>query len=272
MNNKQSGLRNIGSKKAMVEQTTLLIVIIAIVILVVLFAFSYGYKKYLQDKDITEKCRITMVANSKIRMIDLTVEGLQTGQGLQKERFPVECPRLPDLEIKLSDVKSKSDSTTAMKYYIMNIIANEMKNCAYRYINDLRDTVPFNTEPGTHCGYCRLISFDKGIKDKFKVTPIKTAKTGNNDDSPVIDNFMSFLMNAKAPGTNMYYSEYFYGFKKNTDENTKFSDLFMSTDYIAKYKANGVSDADIQKMKDGIDTLDVTIDPAKKILCDVYYH
>jgi hypothetical protein len=238
------------SKKGLIEHTELLELLIILAIIVVMIVYA-GYQVFYTKKNVvSQECISTMMMNSKTRFNDISVSGLITGEGKELERAAVICDSLPDLNIKYSDVKSKSNTKAAMKYYIMKLIAEDMRSCHHRYIGDVPDAVPFSNKDGVYCGVCRKFSFDYELKREFNINSL-------NQKSEKIDYFMTFLMNTKIPATKQYYSEYLYGFNKGTSERIDF------IDYVKQKYENEEGKPLTADQIAAIQKWDFTIDPSK---------
>jgi hypothetical protein len=234
-------------KRGVIERQALLVLILIVIVFVVLLFFAQEFSTWVDTLGVTNKCRVTMSANAFVRFREgKTLDELMGGQDMHKERIPVECPRLQDLEIKHSAVKSLSGSKEAMKFNIMKMIAEEMRTCHYRYLGDMPNVLPFGAKEGRFCGICREFYFDDAIKKDFNLNSKK--------DSEKLSNLMTFLMNAKMSNPNVYYSEYLYGFKKTTSNRFTFQDLVDS-------KGGQVGESIPSEYK--LNALDLTIDPSK---------
>ena len=102
-------------KRAVIARSTLLVLIIVIIVLVVLLDVTTLFGSYMETVGIETKCRAEVTANSQIRYRDFTdLDNLRSGQGAADERWALDCPSMPDLEITMRDVKSKSATDGAM--------------------------------------------------------------------------------------------------------------------------------------------------------------
>ena len=109
-------------KKGFTEQDVFLAVAFAVIILIVLASMSGLFVKWFGVTTLEESCRLSVLANAKVRYSDLLIVGKN------KERISINCPSKEDLEITYSDASSKTHAgtTAAVEYAIMKMVAEEL--------------------------------------------------------------------------------------------------------------------------------------------------
>jgi len=207
-------------KKGFTEQDVFLAVAFAVIILIVLASMSGLFVKWFGVTTLEESCRLSVLANAKVRYSDLLIVGKN------KERISINCPSKEDLEITYSDASSKTHAgtTAAVEYAIMKMVAEEMRECHYKYAGDVEGLIPFANEKGNYCGICRKIGFDKKIKET-------NFGTESSPDIGIVNSLYTYLLNAKMDHSTKYYSEFLYDYKKSTEERVEFASLFGSDQY-----------------------------------------
>jgi hypothetical protein len=186
-------------KKSM-EKVQLVVLLFILASIIILSGFALKFNLFASEEATITKCRLSMIANSKIRGDIITSSA--------KEKIPVNCPMRPDLIIKKSDIDANSPA--AMKYNIMRIIADEQVITHFKTAADLNIS-PLSENDGIYCVVDRKISFDKAIKQ--------------DSDLDKINNYFSYLMNTKKPKSAQYYSEYLYDFRKETADDVSLAQL-----------------------------------------------
>jgi len=200
-------------KKGFTEQDIVLVLVIALVLLLILGSWSGAFGAWFGGETAKEKCRLSVLANSEVRFRDVSFSGAIFGTGENDEKIAIDCPAEPPMEITYSDIRKKttSGSAGAIKYALMGVLANELKECHEMYAGDVEGIVPFGEEKKTYCGICRKeVFFDDKIQKEVNTT----------------NNFYTYLMNTKMPKTDEYFSEFLYDFKKTSDERVEFNSFF----------------------------------------------
>jgi len=198
------------TEQAGVIDMTVLIAI-TVIFLVVGGAIAVVLPKAWKQND----CRLSVIANSKYRVKQFLLFGEE------QEKIPINCPAMPDETIKYRDVKGKTSSTVALRYNIMDIVADDLYECHYRYAGDLNIS-PFRSNSGVYCGICKTINFDDKIQS-FDFTNDGDINKG------VIPKFYTYLLNFKIDKTKRYYSEFLFNYKKESDSINLFSNEFGLT-------------------------------------------
>jgi hypothetical protein len=222
-------LKNFWKKKAIIELSMLAILLFVLVLLLVLLPFAGKFNKFVNKEVTDDECRLSLIANAKIRFPNPDLSAV-VGQGKNEERIPINCKRLDDLNIEYSDLKSTTKA--GREYQIMKNVAEEMVNCHYRYVGDVKEVAPFANNEGVYCGICRKISFDEKIQ--------------KDEDLSVVDDLFTYLINSRMQTGNRYYSDYLYGYDKGTEANVEYSSVvknYLTSNYksdeIDKLKNNG---------------------------------
>lgn len=205
-------------KRGFTEQDIFIAVVVAVVVLVIVANFSGVFAGWFGGKTLEESCRLSVLANAKVRYSDYLLFGKA------KERIAINCPSKEDLEITYSDAKEKTltGSTGAIEYSIMRLMAEELKECHYKYAGDIDGLIPFANEENNYCGICRKISFDEKIQETDFNSGAGTGK---------LNNFYTYLVNAQMDRSTQYYSEYLYDYKKIDEGGVEeFGSIFESSD------------------------------------------
>ncbi len=215
-------------KKGYTEQDIFIGIALSIVIMLVLAVFAGKFAGWFGSKTNDEKCRLSIMANSQVRSRELLGR-----LGSADEKIAVSCPSKELLEIdkKSMSAMTATGSTGAIKYAIMETMAEEMRNCHYRYAGDIDDLNPFTADEGTFCGICREVTFNDNIQE----LDMGGHDSSGKSDSNFIDYFSTYLFNTKMENSNQYYSEYFSGYKKETTgQAADLSEVFNTDDSINK--------------------------------------
>jgi len=215
-------------KRGFTEQDIFIAVVVAVVVLVIVASFSGTFASWFGGKTLEESCRLSVLANAKVRYSDYLIFGKE------KERVSINCPSKEDLEVTYKDAKEKTltGSTGAIGYSVMKLMAEELRECHYKYAGDIDGLVPFANEENNYCGICRKISFDEKIQE---------TDFGRGADIGNISNFYTYLVNAQMDRSTQYYSEYLYDYKKTDEAEVTFDSIFSGS---------GSYDLDIDTTKD----------------------
>ncbi|MFT4304311.1 MAG: hypothetical protein ACMXYG_07125 [Candidatus Woesearchaeota archaeon] len=197
-------------KKGYSEQDVFLAVSIAVIVLLVLIIFAMNFSTWFGRKSNDETCRMSVVLNSEVRTANIMGRW-----GNKDERVSINCPSKSDLEISTSEMRkiTRTSSPGAIKYAIMSTFADEMRTCHYRWAGDMNDLSPFAEQKGgIFCGICRKISFS----DDIQRMDFAGYDIFGNLNPNSINHFSLYLYNTKMPNSNMYYSEFFTGEKRQS--------------------------------------------------------
>ncbi|MCB9358632.1 hypothetical protein H6503_01750 [Candidatus Woesearchaeota archaeon] len=221
-----------------INAVAMLILVLVFLIPGMLFAAKFTEKA--SEKQGIDLCRASMLLNAQARGV---ITGNFNPVAQNREEIPINCPKREDLVIRYSDVSSLGGTVEGTKFNIMKTIADEMVITHYKSVADVKDVVPFRNDDGIYCLIDRKISFDDSIKNKAEY------------DS--IDNFMSFLINTKEPKRGTYYSEYLWGYKKDTSDRKEFSEVFhdvQNSPNLDSVVKNNLNSADLDRLSLNIDT------------------
>lgn len=240
------GKLRLGKRAGTTEQDEMLSWLQILIIFVVLLAFAGAFGVWYWQQISRDECRVTMIANS-FRVPDQSLAGYLWGSGKTKERVPVVCPRLPDLEIKYEDVEASSP--TVMKSNTMRILAEEERKAHIRAIGDLKGVVPFSSQTGVYC----VIGREVGMEPEINSVLVEAKDTSG------IGPYLTFKMNQIMQNPRNTYAEYLYGFKKDTTEDVRFNTYFI--DRIQKDLGDQIL---TEKEKKAISDAEIYLDPTKR--------